>query len=296
VNGNGCDNHALMNTSQMISATKLCKPCNQGACGDKDCGLFHLCAVCGSRRHGWNNSSNIDIGWSTCEYRFLCLGYSMGVCADNPECWRRHWCILCHENHRLGDIACKLFYERVSEYDYISSYCLDWNSDGCFESMECEDRHHCVFCSSSRHSSFECTHALQILMENGEVRESSALESSNLQTKYHCTASSFGFRSSIPPQPGSIGTNGVNRAASIPCYHFNRVKNGCDYETCTYIHVCAICGCDHGFYSCPRSDLCMEYTKTGACLDLNCKSRHWCILCHKMHPFGDPMCSLFSQL
>jgi hypothetical protein len=133
-------------------------------------------------------------------------------------------------------------------------------------------------------------------MENGEVRESSALESINLQTKYHCTASSFGFRSSIPPQPGSIGTNGVNRAASIPCYHFNRVKNGCDYETCTYIHVCAICGCDHGFYSCPRSDLCMEYTKTGACLDLNCKSRHWCILCHKMHPFGDPMCSLFSQL
>jgi hypothetical protein len=209
-----------------------------------------------------------------------------------------------------------LFFERVRECDYVSSFCLEWNSDGKCEREKCEERHHCLYCSSSHHASFECAHALEMfLMESVASRgfstptlsstESSAKTpypspakflpvSLPLENSGRCAASSFGFRSP-GPQPGSLEARGLKRGATIPCFHFNRAENGCRNGNCNFLHQCVVCGGDHSFSTCPRRDFCMEFTKFGICHTPNFKNRHWCVLCHEKHPFGDPLCTLFSD-
>jgi hypothetical protein len=194
---------------------------------------------------------------------------------------KRHWCCLCHQKHPLGDRECELFFERVNENNCPSAYCLDWNTDGSCGKAECADRHHCLYCSSTYHASFECEHSLEtmiVAIGNGVATLPSNPKSKKPALKSPSTGSDHGKR------------------GATPCYHFNKaVEYGCKLGSCPYAHVCAICGGDHAFMSCPLRDFCLEFTKTGTCraLDL-CSHRHWCLLFHERHPFGDPLCSRFS--
>jgi hypothetical protein len=82
------------------------------SCVDGGCEYAHLCIVCGSEDHGW----------STCSMRKFCLDYSKGHC-DRTPCSRRHWCMLCHEKHPMGDEQCEMF-SQTSPF----SYCFFFNA------------------------------------------------------------------------------------------------------------------------------------------------------------------------
>jgi hypothetical protein len=159
-----------------------------------------------------------------------------------------------------------IFITRVRSADRVDT--VGYSTGLCDNEEECRKRHSCILC-----------HAQPM----GVLRECGLF-----------------YDRVWNPLPRSIETRGLTRGVSIPCYGFNRIENGCEYrDRCLFVHLYAVCRGDHSFASCQRRDFGLRYTKTGTCSfdhsDVECNCRHWCILCHDKHPFGDPLCVLFSD-
>jgi hypothetical protein len=89
-------------------------PCfdfNKGnQCGN--CDRAYRCVICGSPFHGC----------SACGTRYFCLKFALGRYLKKAEnCNGRHWCLVCHENHRLESPEC------IRKRESLSC-CLTWNS------------------------------------------------------------------------------------------------------------------------------------------------------------------------
>jgi hypothetical protein len=127
---------------------------NENGCSLVNCKCAHRCAVCRSTTHGW----------SSCVRRRVCLAFSKGGCPLGSDCDSRHCCIVCHGQHRIGDIRCKLYSERVRKGDISMKYCLKWNATGRCDGAGNDHRHNCVYCRSPSHGSYACLHALVMLI------------------------------------------------------------------------------------------------------------------------------------
>jgi hypothetical protein len=114
-------------------------------------------------------------GWSKCPSRHFCKEYSKGSCTRGDQCTRRHWCMLCHEEHPMGSEECSLFRKRIREWNNPLSFCLTLNAAGACMTDKCRNQHKCLFCEGKDHGSADCTHALERLINSdeheGELRD-----------------------------------------------------------------------------------------------------------------------------